>query len=237
MITSSDLRENIKTVRDRIATAAKNANRDPDEITLIAVGKTHPAETLIPAIQSGLIHFGENRIQESEEKIPQLDEYDITWHLIGHLQRNKAAEAIELFDEFHALDSRRLAKRLQNQLEKINQKQFPSFIQVNVSGEESKYGLNPQQLEPLLEMIAEECPRLSVKGLMTIAPWTDDPKTLHQTFHNLRELRDKYRTFNATNIDLKSLSMGMTNDFEIAIEEGATHLRIGRAIFGERQQH
>jgi len=236
MITPAELQENIDQVQEHISRAAIKSGRSAEDITLIAVGKTHPAEFLIPAIKLGLDNFGENRIQESEEKIPKLSEHNLRWHLIGHLQRNKAAEAIELFDEFHALDSNRLARRLQKQIKKAEQEQLQTFVQVNVSGEESKYGLDPEHLEDLLKTVLEECPRVFVKGLMTIAPWTDNEKVLRETFQNLRALLERFQSYNTANIQMESLSMGMTNDYEIAVEEGATHLRIGRAIFGERRE-
>lgn len=236
MITRAELQENIDHVQDRISAAAVKSGRSAKDITLVAVGKTHPAEFLIPAIELGLDNFGENRIQESEEKIPNLSEYNVRWHMIGHLQRNKAAEAIELFDEFHALDSKRLARRLQSQLEKTDRKQLDTFVQVNVSGEESKYGLDPEKLEPLLTTVSADCPRVFVKGLMTIAPWTEEEKVLRKTFQNLRGLLQQLQSYKTANIQMESLSMGMTNDYEIAVEEGATHLRIGRALFGERQE-
>lgn len=235
MITPAELQQNIEKVQNRIKAVAEKAGRSVDELTIVAVGKTHPAETFLPAIEAGLIHFGESRIQEAADKIPALESHNLVWHLIGHLQRNKAGDAIELFDEFHALDSNRLARRLQNQMEKSERKSFPVFIQVNTSGEESKYGIDPEALQEMLDLIGEKCPHLRVKGLMTIAPWTDDEKVLHATFANLRKLQEQYKSYNAPNIHLENLSMGMTNDFEIAIEEGATHLRIGRAIFGTRR--
>jgi len=236
MITPAELQENIDHVQDRISAAAAKSGRSAKDITLVAVGKTHPAEFLIPAIELGLDNFGENRIQESEEKIPKLSEYNVRWHMIGHLQRNKAAEAIELFDEFHAIDSKRLARRLQKQLEKADRERFDTFVQVNVSGEKSKYGLDPENLGPLLETVSENCPRLFVKGLMTIAPWTEDEEVLRKTFQNLRVLLEQSQSYNSANIRMESLSMGMTNDYEIAVEEGSTHLRIGRALFGERRE-
>lgn len=222
-------------VRGRIADAANRAGRSADEITLIAVGKTHSPEVLLDAVEAGISHFGENRIQEAEEKIRELGEQDLTWHMVGHLQRNKAQAAVEQFHTLHSLDSKRLARRLQLQLEKAAIPEFPALIQVNVSGEKSKYGIEPEDLPGLLGVVSGECPRLRIRGLMTIAPWTDDESVLRKNFQNLRELSERTDISAFDNVSLESLSMGMTNDYEIAVEEGATHLRIGRAIFGERK--
>lgn len=232
---NTSIRDRLESVRERIAKAAARAGRSPDEIVLIGVTKTHPARTVVAALEAGLSQFGENRVQEAEEKIPQLEQYDITWHMLGHLQRNKAQNAIQLFQWLHSLDSPRLARRLQQQLEKEGMDTFPVYLQVNTSGEDSKYGITPDRLSPLLEQIARQCPRLRVEGLMTIAPFVDDEAVLRQSFRKLRELRETTDVSGYDNVSLKDLSMGMTNDFEIAIEEGATHLRIGRAIFGERR--
>ena len=235
-MTAVSIQQNVENVLAKIDTAAKKSGRTAKDITLIAVTKTHNAEFVMPAYHAGITHFGENRIQEAEDKIPQLSEYDISWHMMGHLQRNKAKNALQLFHEFHALDSKRLAKRLQRQLEKLHKESWPTFIQVNVSGEESKYGIDPSELDPLIELIGESCPGLSVKGLMTVAPFVDDETILRENFRRLRKLRDKHQSWELANIHIQSLSMGMTNDYEYAIEEGATHVRIGRAIFGERER-
>lgn len=229
------IQQNVENVLANIDNAAEKSGRTSENITLIAVTKTHDPEFVLPAYHAGITHFGENRIQEAEEKIPQLSNLEITWHMMGHLQRNKAKNALQLFHEFHALDSKRLAKRLQKQLEKLGIESWPTFIQVNVSGEESKYGIEPSELAPLLELIGENCPGLSVKGLMTVAPFVDDEAILRENFRRLRELRDKNQSWHFDHINIQSLSMGMTNDYEYAIEEGATHVRIGRAIFGERE--
>lgn len=232
---NGSIRDQLDSVRERIEQAAARAGRSSDEIVLIGVTKTHPVSTVMTALEAGLSQFGENRVQEAEEKIPQLEQHDITWHMLGHLQRNKANNAIQLFQWLHSLDSQRLARRLQQQLEKEGMDAYPVYIQVNTSGEDSKYGISPDQLNPLLERIARQCPRLCVKGLMTIAPFVDDEMVVRQSFRKLRELREKTDVSVYDNVSLTDLSMGMTNDFEIAIEEGATHLRIGRAIFGERR--
>lgn len=236
MMTAS-IQQNVDNVLANIDGAAKKTGRTAEEITLIAVTKTHDPEFIMPAYHAGITHFGENRIQEAEEKIPQLSEHNITWHMMGHLQRNKAKNALQLFHVFHALDSKRLAKRLQKQLVKVGVESWPTFIQVNVSGEQSKYGIDPVELDSLIELIGTSCPGLMVKGLMTVAPFVDDEKILRENFQRLRNLRDKHESCEFKNVNIRSLSMGMTNDYEYAIEEGATHVRIGRAIFGERERY
>jgi len=230
------IKERFAEVMDRVENAAQKSGRSMQEVTVIAVSKTHPIETVQEAIECGICHFAENRIQEAEEKIPQQKIPGVTWHLVGHLQRNKARNAIQLFDRFHALDSKRLARRLQKQLAKENVEKFPAYVQVNTSGEESKYGIEPEELESLLGVVSDECPLLKVEGLMTVAPFTDDETVLRKTFAALRNLMEKTDDTGYHNVELRDLSMGMTNDYEIAIEEGATHLRIGRAIFGERRR-
>ena len=234
MTTAMTTKDRVDQVNERIARAAARAGRATADITVVAVGKTHPPEDFIPVIESGIRHFGESRVQEAEEKIPEIAGENLIWHMIGHLQRNKAKNAIHIFDQLHSLDSQRLAKRLQKQLGKEQIDRFSTFIQVNTSGEESKYGLRPEALEPVMEFIGAECSRLVVNGLMTMAPLTDNENTIRRTFARLRELRETFDTRQYQNINFEALSMGMTNDFEIATEEGATHLRIGRAIFGER---
>ncbi|MBS1271173.1 MAG: Pyridoxal phosphate homeostasis protein [Candidatus Marinimicrobia bacterium] len=221
-------------VREKIGRAAEKSGRSPDSVAIIAVGKTHPAADFYPIMEAGIWHFGESRVQEAEDKIPQLTDQEITWHMIGHLQRNKAGDALEIFDQLHSLDSKRLARRLQQQMEKLGIEWFPTFVQVNTSGEQSKYGIDPKALKPLMDLVADECPRLKIKGLMTMAPLTEDEKKIRETFRRLRELSINTNTDDYPNAELGSLSMGMTNDYEIAVEEGATHVRIGRAIFGER---
>ncbi len=242
------LDERIISVYTRIATAARRAGRDSADITLVAVSKTHSVETIASAIAAGLGHFGENRVQEAQSKISTLadDRPRLTWHLIGHLQRNKAKVAISLFDMVHSLDSLRLAETLNRHLhDRAADGQvsaLPVLLQVNVSGEASKEGFdlpggpdNPACLEDFAGEVAQilALPYLCVQGLMTIAPWSHDPEQARPVFRNLRRLRDKLaRRFPTA--DWSQLSMGMTDDFEVAIEEGATLVRVGRAIFGTR---
>lgn len=219
----ADIPTNISAVRQRIAHASERARRDPAGITLIAVTKTHPPDAIAAAYGAGLRHFGENRVQEAQAKIPALRAScpDATWHLIGHLQRNKVAPALELFDVIHSLDSERLAVAISERATRP----VRCLLEVNVAGESSKHGVSPGDAAPLAEHI-DSLPNIDLVGLMTIAPEVSDPEQIRPVFRRLRELRDALR--------LPELSMGMTGDFEVAIEEGATMVRVGRAIFGPR---
>jgi PLP dependent protein len=220
----SDIKTNLEKVQERIARACQRAGRSPGEVTLIAVTKTVAPGAIANAFELGIRHFGENRVQEAEPKIQELSFLQLrpTWHMIGHLQSNKAKTAIELFDVIHSVDSVRLAEVLCRR----TQKQLPIFLEVNVAGEASKTGLALNEVEPALSAI-RRLPNLEVKGLMTIAPLVADSEMVRPVFRQLRLLRDR--------LGLEHLSMGMTGDFEVAIEEGATMVRIGRAIFGERK--
>jgi len=241
----------IERVRERIAAAARRAGRSPDEIRLVGVSKTHPPELVAQAFAAGLRDFGENRVQEAEPKIAALaaDRNAITWHLIGHLQSNKAKRAAALFDLIHSVDSLALGAALVRGVEaRIPNSQLPTpnsravLLQVNVSGEASKDGFDlagwearPALLDGFFA-VAEQLlalPHLRVGGLMTIAPWGADPAAARPTFRSAQLLREALaRRFPAA--DWSALSMGMTDDFEVAIEEGATIVRVGRAIFGTR---
>jgi pyridoxal phosphate enzyme (YggS family) len=226
-----DLVERIRQVRLRVAEAATRSGRSADDVTIIAVTKTVPAERVAMAYELGLKVFGENRVQEARAKIAALPYPPIRWHLIGHLQSNKVARAVELFDLIHSVDSIRLAEALDRSAE-ARGKTVPVLLQVNVSGETSKEGVSIADL-PALAAEALRLPHLRVQGLMTIAPYTTQLEEVRPVFRRLRELRDELRQrFPDSSWD--ALSMGMTNDFEVAIEEGATMVRIGRAIFGER---
>jgi pyridoxal phosphate enzyme (YggS family) len=223
MRSATDIEANIKLVKERIATACQRASRSPDEVTIVAVTKTVEPSAIITAFKLGIRHFGENRVQEAVGKIGQLSQLKPhpTWHMVGHLQSNKAKVAVELFDIIHSIDSVRLAEAISRR----TQRALPVLLEVNVSGEASKNGFPLVQVEPALEEITG-LPRLEVKGLMTIAPLTSDAEQVRPVFRKLRLLRDS--------LGLEHLSMGMTDDFEVAVEEGATLVRIGRAIFGER---
>jgi pyridoxal phosphate enzyme (YggS family) len=220
-----DIEENIRDLERRITAAAERANRSPAEITLIVVTKTIEPSIIRQAFNAGISNFGENRVQEARSKIEQLSSLEPppTWHMIGHLQTNKAVTAVELFPMIHSVDSLRLAEALSRHA----QRNISTLLQVNISGEASKSGFSPSEVSSAADQIAG-LPYLDIKGLMTVAPLTDNPEEVRPVFHQLRMLRDS--------LGLEHLSMGMTDDFEVAIEEGATMIRIGRAIFGERKE-
>jgi pyridoxal phosphate enzyme (YggS family) len=235
----------LEAVWERIAAAAQRADRSPEQIRLVGVSKTHPPELVARAFAAGLRDFGENRVQEAEQKIAALaaDRNAITWHLIGHLQSNKARRAAALFDIVHSLDSLHLAEALARGVGSSLPNPLPVLLQVNVSGEASKDGFDLagwEERPDLLDGFFAEVdrllalPHLRVGGLMTIAPWGDDPAAARPTFRSVQRLRDALaRRFPTA--DWSALSMGMSDDFEVAIEEGATIVRVGRAIFGSRQ--
>jgi len=220
-----DIAANIKEVRRRIARACERSHRSPDEITLVAVTKGFEASIIRTAFGCGIRDFGENRVQEAEGKISQLADLkpDVIWHMVGHLQSNKAKTAVEIFDIIHSIDSIKLAEVLSRRVEKP----LPVLLEVNVSGEATKGGFSVEEIAVAVGEI-RRLPCLGVMGLMTIAPFVADPEEVRPVFRKLRELRDY--------LGLEHLSMGMTDDFEVAVEEGATMLRIGRAIFGDRRQ-
>ena len=217
--------QNLAGIRKRIAKAAEKAGRSPSEVTLVAVTKTVDVSAIQEAFAAGLCHFGESRIQEAKDKIPALSCLDPrpTWHLVGHLQTNKAKTAAEMFDVIHSVDSLKAAEAISQ----YASRDMAVLVQVNVAGEASKHGFVLQDTIAALEHIAR-LPHLRIKGLMTIAPYADDPEEVRPVFRRLRLMRDS--------LGLEHLSMGMSQDFEVAIEEGATLVRIGRAIFGEREE-
>jgi len=227
--------DNVGRIRDRLASTAARAGRNPDEITLMGVRKTFPAESIREAYQAGIRVFGENRVQEFGGKAETLrDLDDARWHMIGHLQSNKASKATELFHAIDSVDSLRLAERLHDAAKAAN-KQLDVLIEVNVGGEEAKSGIAPDspELERILEA-ASSLDRLRIRGLMTIPPFTEDPQGARPYFRKLRELRDAIRARSLLAVDMDVLSMGMSHDFEVAIEEGSTCVRVGTAIFGSR---
>ena len=228
-----DLQFRLDAVRERIETAAKRSNRAAQEITLIAISKTHPPETLRAAIDCGALDLGENRVQEAEAKILELGREAARWHLVGHLQENKARRAVNLFDIIHSVDSGSLARRLNRLCESENREQLPVLVQVDLGGEESKTGVDPGELTGLLDEVAR-CERLSLIGLMTLPPYFEHPEDGRRFFSALRELRDQFQSEGRFGESAGELSMGMSHDFEVAIEEGATMIRVGTAIFGER---
>jgi pyridoxal phosphate enzyme (YggS family) len=220
-----DISANLRDVQGRIFKACERSHRSPDEIKLVVVTKEVGVSAIRAAFDCGVRDFGENRVQEAEDKIAQLSDlkHDVTWHMIGHLQSNKARTAVELFDIIHSIDSVKLAEILSRRVERS----FPILLQVNVPGEATKSGFAVDEVVVAAEEI-RRLPNLKVMGLMTIAPLVVDPEEVRPVFRKLRDLRDS--------LGLEHLSMGMTDDFEVAVEEGATMLRLGRVIFGERRQ-
>ena len=231
-MTHSNIGERLSSVRERVAAAAAAAGRDPAGVTLIAVSKTQPAEFVSEAVAAGAGDLGENRVQEGVAKRPAVTG-DARWHLIGPLQRNKAKAALETFDVLHTLDRDSLADRLQFLLaEHWPGRRLPVLIEVNVGGEEQKKGVSREGALDLARLVRERCPALHLVGLMAIPPYTPDPQGARPYFVALRELRDELSA--QLGIELPHLSMGMSNDFEIAIAEGATMVRVGTSIFGPR---
>jgi PLP dependent protein len=217
--------------------ACERAGRQASEITLVAVSKTVPAARIREAIEAGVRTLGESRVQEAAAKIPELkplsDERNVDWHLIGRLQSNKARRAVELFDAVHSVDDLKLAERL-DRLAAESGERLPIFIEVNLGGEESKTGVAPYEVLPLCEQIGK-LPSLELKGLMAVPPFSDNPEDARPFFRRLRNLRDEARQAGAVGGSFNDLSMGMSDDFEVAIEEGATFVRIGSALFGARK--
>jgi len=227
--------ERLENVLSRIRSCAQRCNRSPDEITLLAVSKTHPAEAIREAISLGLNDFGENRVQEAESKIPIVGRDAARWHLIGHLQSNKARKAVELFDVIHSLDSVALAQRLGRICVELDRATLPVLIQVDLGHETTKTGIDEKDLNELVAAVTES-ERLELRGLMTLPPFFDEAEKARPYFQRLREARDELQARGAFGDRSGDLAMGMTHDFEIAIEEGATIVRIGTAIFGERNR-
>ncbi len=228
----STFSERLDAIHSRIHAACARAGRTSDDITLVAVSKTKPVEMLQEAFEAGVRHFGENRVQEAATKIPHLPKAGLTWHLIGHLQSNKAKSAVELFDVIHSVDSIPLAARL-NRLAGEHNKRVPIFLQVHLGDEESKAGIDPTEL-PALFQASCQLSHLNITGLMAIPPYFPDPEQVRPSFVALRQLRDQLAVQFPDQSPLPFLSMGMSHDFEVAIEEGATHVRVGTALFGGR---
>ena len=222
--------ENVARVQSRISQAAARVGRDPSEITLVAVTKTFGKDTVEEGAAAGLRIFGENRVQEAAEKIPMLPE-SFAWHMIGHVQSNKAKHAVGLFDCVQSVDSLRLGAALARHAAEQD-RLLPVLLQVNVTGKASQFGFEPSELSTIVQSVGT-LTNLRIDGLMTIASFTDDEAILRGEFRTLRELRDRLQSM-LPDHPCRELSMGMTNDYAIAIEEGATIVRVGRALFGER---
>ena len=232
-MTEPQLGERLAHVRAQIEAATLKCGRLPHEVTLIAISKTHPAALIRTAIGLGATDIGENRVQEAEQKINEVGRSAARWHLVGHLQANKAGRAVQLFDVIHSLDSLELARRLDRLCDEEGRESLSVLVQVDLGHEETKSGIDEGELTELVSEL-KSLERLQLVGLMTLPPFFDDPEQARPFFRRLRELRDELAVQGAFADRKGELSMGMTNDFELAIAEGATMVRIGTAIFGQR---
>ena len=223
--------ENLIQVQKNIEEACKKVNRDPDEVTLIAVSKTKPMDMLKEAYEAGARVFGENKVQEIVDKYDQMPS-DVKWHLIGHLQRNKVKYIVDKVAMIHSVDSLRLAETIEKEAEKKNVV-VPILIEVNVAEEESKFGLKPEEVLPFIEQIADFS-HIQIKGLMTIAPYVENAEENREIFRELKKLSVDIAAKNINNVTMSVLSMGMTGDYMVAVQEGATMVRVGTGIFGAR---
>ena len=230
---NDNLAERLERVHGQIGEAATNAGRNPDRVKLVAVSKTHPAETLEKAISAGAEILGENKVQEAIDKIQAIGREKTEWHLIGHLQSNKARKAVQNFDMIHTLDSLSLAERLERICGEENRPELSVLAQIDLADEESKFGIKEKDLPELVDFL-KTCRYLKFNGLMIIPPFFAETERVRPYFTKLREIRDDLQSEKVFANDFGELSMGMSNDFRVAIEEGATLVRIGTAIFGER---
>ncbi|WP_242654582.1 YggS family pyridoxal phosphate-dependent enzyme [Symbiobacterium thermophilum] len=228
----SKIMENVSLVLERIRRAAERAARDPAGVRLVAVTKTRTVEEIEAVLAAGIRDLGENRVQELRSKAPFLQDRQPTWHLIGTLQTNKVKQALEWAELIHSLDRSALLSELVKQAERRG-RPVDALVQVNVSGEASKHGLPPGDLEPFLRQVAQQR-WVRVRGLMTMAPLSDNPEDARPHFRRLRQLRDQMQALGIEGVSLEHLSMGMSGDYEVAVEEGATLVRVGTAIFGPR---
>jgi len=230
----NSIRENLAQVRELIAAACRRSGRAPDSVKLLAISKTFPPEAIRAAYEAGQRDFGENRVQEAQIKRPALSDLSITWHMVGHLQTNKAKAARELFHCVHSVDSFRLAQKL-DQSAAAGGGRLPVLLEVNLGGEESKAGVGEAEIIQLAGQVSRLA-TLEVRGLMVIPPFLDDPEQVRPYFRRLRELAQMIDSRNIADLSMRELSMGMSHDFEVAIEEGATIIRVGTAIFGPRAE-
>jgi pyridoxal phosphate enzyme (YggS family) len=225
----SEIRENLQRIRERMESAARRAGRDPKDVRLVAVSKTVEVERIREAIDAGVTILGENYVQEAQKKIEQIGK-PVSWHFIGHLQSNKAKYAVNLFEAIHSVDSPSLAQELDRRAERADVR-MKVMIEVNLSGEATKFGTEEEKVFQLARRMGE-LKHLSLEGLMTMPPYVEEPEINRPYFSQLRNLKEK---MGKEGIVLRELSMGMSNDFEVAIEEGATYVRVGTAIFGARK--
>ena len=229
-----ELQSGLEGVRKRIAMAAAISGRTAGDVKLVAVSKTHPSEVIRDAITAGVTAFGENKVQEAESKIFEIGRAAAEWHLIGHLQSNKVRKAVQLFDVIHSVDSVELAERLERICLEEGREKLSVLVQVDLAGEAAKSGVSVHDLQALVEFL-KNCERLKFDGLMILPPFFDDPDESRPFFQHLRKIRDELNSQDAFASGVGELSMGMSNDFQEAIEEGATIVRVGTAIFGERE--
>lgn len=224
------IRDNTLALRDRLERALQRCGRAGEAIEVVAVTKTIGIDRIAEAARAGLTTFGENRVQEAKGKVGAVGEGDVSWHMIGHLQRNKVRAALPLFSLIHSLDSLELARAISRRADG----DVDLLLQVNTSGEGTKHGVAPGELEPFLETV-EALPHIRIRGLMTIAPFTDDTRRVRAAFRSLRRLFERARDLRLDRTEMRVLSMGMSGDFETAVEEGSNMIRVGTALFGPRQ--
>lgn len=229
------LKVNLESVLQRIDNACLSSGRDPNDVKLVAVSKTHPVPSLLEGLAAGVSVFGENKVQEAESKILDIGRHSAEWHLIGHLQSNKVRKAVQLFDVIQSVDSLELAERLERICKEEGRDSLSVFVEVDLAGEETKNGIFEFDLGELIEFF-RGCEHLRFDGLMIVPPFSDDPEKTRPYFRRLREIRDRLAAIGLFSLRKGELSMGMSHDFEVAIEEGATIVRVGTAIFGEREE-
>jgi len=223
---------NIETINNRIEGACKRSGRKPEEVTLIAISKMKPVADIEVAIGCGQLHFGENRVQEWQDKVDKIESDEISWHMVGNLQTNKIKYLVDHIDWIHSIPKKKSLRELEKRASRID-RTINVLVQVNISDEDQKSGCQPDNLGRILDY-AQGMEHVNVRGLMGIATFADDAEDVRPEFKLLNKLREEHRSYECENISLDHLSMGMTNDLEVAIEEGATMVRIGTAIFGER---
>ncbi|MDD4837118.1 MAG: YggS family pyridoxal phosphate-dependent enzyme [Dethiosulfovibrio sp.] len=236
MVDSKLVEDRVFSIVAEIKDISLRSGRDPKDVKLLAVSKTHPIETLLPAVDTGLLWgLGENKVQEGESKVQDWPEgHPVSWHLIGHLQRNKARKALSLFSMIHSLDSLKLGETMDRLVKEMGLSPYPVLVEVNTSGEAAKHGVMPDDALPMVLSLTELCPNLEVLGLMTVGPLSDDRSDTARAFESLRLLRDRISI--ETGLPLREPSMGMSGDFDLAIEQGSTVVRIGSSIFGVRER-
>ncbi len=224
--------DNVQKIKQKIREVCLKTGRNPEEVTIVAVTKTVPVERIIEVINAGIYDIGENKVQELLEKRKLIE--NVRWHFVGHLQTNKVKYIVDFVYLIHSVDSFKLALEIEKRAKRIN-RIVDVLIEVNTSGEQTKYGVKPEEALNLVRQISENCEYVRVNGLMTVAAYLPNPENVRPMFRTLRELRDEISKFNFRNVEMKHLSMGMSNDYEVAVEEGATIVRIGTAIFGPRK--